>query len=141
MFSEILLQALTPILSDQYSPEEIQSLASYISESIEINPREGDNIPFLRDSVLNYLKHPQILSASENIKKSRLAAATQIKNISVGIGQLGQLSAKSLKSKLLAQPIDQSLAKDIYDLNFGHKQNLGEIIELCKFNQGGRLGF
>jgi hypothetical protein len=141
MFSEILFTALSPILSHQYSPQEISSIANYISESLEINPREGDNIPLLRDSILNYLNHSQTLQASQNIKNSRLEAASKLQDISVGIDQLSQLSASALKSKLLALPVDDTLAKDIYDLNFGYKQNLGEIIYAIKHNQGGKLGF
>lgn len=141
MFAEVLLQALGPILGDQYTPNELQNLASYISESLEINPREGDNIPFLRDSILNYLQHPQTHAAAHKLKASRLDAATKITNISQGIEQLSGLSSAALKSKLLATPVDHTLAKDIYDLNFGFKHTLGEIIFACKHNQGGRLGF
>jgi hypothetical protein len=141
MFSEVLLRSLIPILGNQYTPEECQSLASYIAESLEINPREGNNIPFLRDSILKYLNHPQTVESANKLKVSRLDAASKLQDISVGISQLGKLSAKSLKSQLLADPHDQTLANDIYNLNFGYKQSLGEILFQVKHNQGGKLGF
>ena len=73
--------------------------------------------------------------------QSRLDSASKLHDLSTSIQQLSTLSTAALKSSLQASVTDQSLAKEIYNLNFGYKQNLGEIIYQTRFNQGGRLGY
>jgi hypothetical protein len=141
MFSENLFRALKPLLQSDYSEQDIQELASYISESIEINPREGSNVSFLRDSILNYVNSEIVQQKHAEILKSRLDSASKLQDISTSIQQLSTISTASLKSTLQASVTDQTLAKQIYNLNFGYKQNLGEIIYATRHNQGGRLGY
>jgi len=141
MFVDILFNSLKPLLQVQYSEEEIYELSVNIAQSIEINPREGSNISFLRDSVLNYINSPEIQQRFKDLNNSRLESATKIKNLNLGISQLETLSSIGLKSTLEGTVTDQTLAKEIYNLNFGYKQNLGEIIYQVRHNQGGKLGF
>jgi hypothetical protein len=141
MFVDILFNSLKPLLQVQYSEEEIYELSVNIAQSIEINPREGSNISFLRDSVLNYINSPEIQQRFKDLNNSRLESATKIKNLNLGISQLETLSSIGLKSALEGTVTDQTLAKEIYNLNFGYKQNLGEIIYQVRHNQGGKLGF
>jgi hypothetical protein len=138
MFSEILFKALIPLLQDNYSLEEIQTLSVNITKSIEINPREGSNIPLIRDSILKYLHHQSTLDAFRRLSQARYNSLSSIKQLSDGIQDLDKLSTSALKSKLLAYIEDKSLAQEIYNLNFGYKQKLGEILYHTRFNQGGK---
>jgi hypothetical protein len=141
MFSEILFSSLWPLLQADYSQEDVKELSSYIAESLEINPREGNNIPLLRDSILNYLNSSVIQQKHKELLNSRFQSAAKLNQLQVSLGQLNQISTQALKSALQVSVTDQSIAREIYNLNFGYNQNLGEIIYKTRFNQGGRLGF
>ena len=141
MFNEILYNSLLSLMQVQYSEPEIRRIADYISDSIEMNPREGNNISLLRDSILNYLNHPVVLEKHKQLVKSRTEAAQKLSKLDTGIAQLDKLNSIGLKSRLEGSVIDQTSAKEIYLLNFGYKQNLGEILYQIKHNQGGKLGF
>jgi hypothetical protein len=138
MFSHVLFKALVPLLQDSYSLEDIQMLSVNMAKSIEVNPREGSNIPLLRDSILKYLQHPNTLDAFKRLSQSRYSSLAAITQLSSGIQDLQKLSTAAFKSQLLADIEDKSLAKEIYNLNFGYKQNLGEIVYHTRFNQGGK---
>jgi hypothetical protein len=141
MFSEILFTSLWPLLQADYSQDEVRDLSEYIADSLEINPREGNNIPLLRDSILNYLNSPVVQQKHKELLHSRFQAAAKLQQLQVSLGQLSQISTQALKSSLQVSVTDGTIAREIYNLNFGYNQNLGEIIYKTKFNQGGRLGF
>jgi len=141
MFSEILFTNLWPLLQADYSQEEVRELSEYVADSLEINPREGNNIPLLRDSILNYLNSSVVQQKHKELLNSRFQAAAKLQQLQVSLGQLNQISTQALKSSLQVSVTDGTIAREIYNLNFGYNQNLGEIIYKTKFNQGGRLGF
>ena len=61
MFDEILAIALKPLFVDNLNDNQINQLASEISNLIEVNPREGSKVPFLRDAILDYLTSDKII--------------------------------------------------------------------------------
>ena len=140
MFEDALYQALVPLIGTDFPAHHISSLATHIADLIEINPREGNQIPYLRDSILQYLESPQTISNSKRIEETRVKFATELNSVSSGLADLDKLSAQILRESLQVQVVDVKLAKEIFSLNFGYKQNLGEIIETCK-NTKGTLGF
>lgn len=140
MFHESLYSALSPLVGDDYTPAEIVTLANQIAEYIEVNPREGNNIPYLRDSILEYLESPATIANFQKINQERTRISTELNQLSSGLADLEKLSAQILRESLQVQVVDVKLASEVYTLNFGYKQNLGEVIEACKNNKG-TLGF
>lgn len=140
MFHEALYSALFPLIGDNVAPEEISSLANHIAELCEVNPREGNSIPYLRDSILDYLESPATVSNFQKIQNQKTKIATELKELSAGLADLSKLSSQVLRESLQVQVVDVKVAKEVYLLNFGYKQTLGEIIEACK-NTKGSLGF
>lgn len=140
MFEDALYMSLVPLIGTDFPAQEITNLAHRIAELIEINPREGNSIPHLRDSILQYLESPATINNFKKIEETKIKFATELNSLSSGLADLDKLSAQILRESLQVQVVDVKLAKEIYSLNFGYKQNLGEIIEACK-NTKGTLGF
>jgi len=137
MFDEVLFLALQPLLSDELSESNIRSLSSTISRALEANPREVEHVPLLRESILTYLKHAHTQAFLKKKEQQQKAFAENITSISSAIQDLQNLSAKAFKLEAFSDITDNSLAKEIFNLNFGFEKTLGEIIYQTKFNQGG----
>lgn len=140
MFHEAVYSSLLPLIGDEYSPTEISNLANHIAELCEVNPREGNSVPYLRDSILEYLESPQTLANFQKIQNQKTQISTELGQLSAGLADLDKISAQTLRESLQVQVVDVKVAKEVYLLNFGYKQTLGEIIEACK-NTKGSLGF
>jgi hypothetical protein len=89
---------------------------------------------------LEYLESPQTINNFKKIQQTQNKFATEYHSVSSGLADLDKLSAQLLRESLQVQVVDVKVAKEIYTLNFGYKQTLGEVIEKVK-NTRGSLGY
>lgn len=136
MFTEILAHCLTPLLSLQYTSEYIFELASSIADLLESNPSNLDDLNINRNLILDYIQSETVKTIIDHVLDQQTSLASHLATVLPGIADLDKLSTAALKNQLLNLPLDNQLSKDIYDLNFGCDQTLGEIIYQTRFNQG-----
>jgi len=139
MFEDKLFDVLHPLLSSHYDEDYIKSLASHMTSLIEVNPRDGSDIPLLKDHILDYLEHPATIDHVKSEVEKRESLLAKLHNISErnteALHTLGQLALTSSLTH------DKEAIADIFRTNFAGKINWGDMIFAFRFNHDITSGY